>query len=198
MIGIGKKFSIFKRDEFTCQYCGKSGPGAGLECDHVVARANGGSDHPDNLITACWECNRGKRDRSIDMSLPLAARAAAHQKIIAAAATENRPSPCDDELTIEWIIEKYGFVHAMAWQDGDPSHDTSYYEGPVIYNGSDSVVLYHRTFNDEPFVFAKTNNAATNWDECSIVESARLPPVKTRADVATLISILCDFTPYYQ
>lgn len=31
-----------------------------MECDHVLAKANGGMDDMDNLITACRTCNIGK------------------------------------------------------------------------------------------------------------------------------------------
>lgn len=54
------RFEIFKRDAFTCQYCGSHPPDAVLEIDHVIAVANGGDNDPDNLITACFGCNRGK------------------------------------------------------------------------------------------------------------------------------------------
>lgn len=36
-----------------------------LECDHVVARANGGSDDIGNLLTSCRECNIGKRTTAV-------------------------------------------------------------------------------------------------------------------------------------
>jgi hypothetical protein len=54
------RFEVFKRDNFTCQYCGAKPPDTVLEVDHVVARCNGGSDDQSNLRTACWNCNRGK------------------------------------------------------------------------------------------------------------------------------------------
>lgn len=59
---ISKKlrFEVFKRDEFTCQYCGATPPRVILECDHIDPVANGGSNDIDNLITACFDCNRGK------------------------------------------------------------------------------------------------------------------------------------------
>ena len=36
-MSISKKirFEVFKRDGFTCQYCGKSPPGVTLEADHI-------------------------------------------------------------------------------------------------------------------------------------------------------------------
>jgi 5-methylcytosine-specific restriction endonuclease McrA len=60
-IAVGLRFDVFNRDGFRCRYCGR-GPGDGvfLEADHVLARANGGSDTLDNLVTACGDCNRGK------------------------------------------------------------------------------------------------------------------------------------------
>lgn len=54
------RFEVFHRDGFTCRYCGKHPPGTVLEVDHVVAVANGGGDEIANLVTACFDCNRGK------------------------------------------------------------------------------------------------------------------------------------------
>lgn len=55
-----KRFEVFKRDGFVCQYCGSSPPAVILECDHIDPKSNGGSDDIDNLICACFDCNRGK------------------------------------------------------------------------------------------------------------------------------------------
>lgn len=59
---IGKKlrFEVFKRDSFTCQYCGKSAPDVILEVDHINSVKNGGENNIMNLITSCRDCNRGK------------------------------------------------------------------------------------------------------------------------------------------
>lgn len=54
------RFAVFKRDEFTCQYCGATPPNAVLEVDHIEPVAEGGSDDESNLVTACFPCNRGK------------------------------------------------------------------------------------------------------------------------------------------
>jgi hypothetical protein len=62
----GKRFKVFQRDGFTCQYCGGKVPSVILEVDHIIPKAKGGADDIDNLITSCFECNRGKRDRSLD------------------------------------------------------------------------------------------------------------------------------------
>lgn len=54
------RFEVFKRDAFTCQYCGKSAPDVILEVDHIDPVSKGGKNHLLNLVTSCWDCNRGK------------------------------------------------------------------------------------------------------------------------------------------
>lgn len=54
------RFQVFKRDEFKCCYCGRCPPNIVLEVDHIIAVANGGTNQVDNLITSCFDCNRGK------------------------------------------------------------------------------------------------------------------------------------------
>lgn len=54
------RFEVFKRDGFTCQYCGSHPPDVVLEIDHIEPVAEGGSDDEENLFTACMDCNRGK------------------------------------------------------------------------------------------------------------------------------------------
>ena len=50
---ISKKnrFEVFKRDSFTCQYCGASAPDVLLEVDHIKPVASGGTNDILNLIT---------------------------------------------------------------------------------------------------------------------------------------------------
>lgn len=55
---------IFERDDYTCQYCGARG--GRLECDHIHPVSRGGSHDDDNLATACFRCNRSKRDKTLD------------------------------------------------------------------------------------------------------------------------------------
>lgn len=54
------RFEVFKRDGFTCQYCGAHPPGVMLHVDHINPVALGGKNGSDNLITACADCNLGK------------------------------------------------------------------------------------------------------------------------------------------
>lgn len=64
---ISKKlrFEIFKRDSFTCQYCGAKAPDVILEVDHINPVKHGGKNDTLNLITSCFICNRGKSHRKI-------------------------------------------------------------------------------------------------------------------------------------
>jgi len=66
------RFEVFKRDGFTCIYCGGNPPQVKLQIDHVEAVANGGTNDPENLVTACQACNSGKS------AIPLDKTAKAH------------------------------------------------------------------------------------------------------------------------
>ncbi len=59
------RFEVFKRDSFTCQYCGRKAPEVILEVDHIVPVSKGGTDDLLNLITSCRECNAGKSNREL-------------------------------------------------------------------------------------------------------------------------------------
>jgi len=62
-----QRFKILQRDGFTCQYCGAApwkDKNITLEVDHIFPRSLGGGDEEDNLITACRDCNQGKKARN--------------------------------------------------------------------------------------------------------------------------------------
>lgn len=56
--------NLFRRDRYTCQYCGAQPGSAELTIDHVVPRARGGQSTWDNCVLACVECNKRKADRT--------------------------------------------------------------------------------------------------------------------------------------
>lgn len=58
-----KRFEIFKRDGFTCQYCGSQPPNVVLVIDHIEPVSKGGSNDEMNLISSCEACNQGKSDK---------------------------------------------------------------------------------------------------------------------------------------
>lgn len=65
-LSVRTRFEVLKRDEFTCQYCGRKSPEIVLEVDHIVPVAGGGADDVINLRTSCWECNSGKSDKPLN------------------------------------------------------------------------------------------------------------------------------------
>lgn len=52
---------VLERDGYRCTYCGTT-EGA-MEVDHVLAVSRGGSDSLENLVCACFPCNRSKGSR---------------------------------------------------------------------------------------------------------------------------------------
>lgn len=56
--------NVFKRDRFTCQYCGTQPGSDELTIDHVVPRAQGGVSSWTNCVLACVACNKHKADRT--------------------------------------------------------------------------------------------------------------------------------------
>lgn len=63
------RFLVFKRDNFTCRYCGRSplkDSNVELQCDHIIPKSKGGTDFVENLITACKECNYAKSSMVFD------------------------------------------------------------------------------------------------------------------------------------
>lgn len=57
---------IFRRDNFTCQYCGKQG--GNLTIDHIYPRHLGGQHLWNNVVTACAACNHRKGGRTLKES----------------------------------------------------------------------------------------------------------------------------------
>lgn len=54
--------SILLRDRFTCQYCGGKFAAEELTYDHVIPREAGGKTEWENILSACVECNKRKRN----------------------------------------------------------------------------------------------------------------------------------------
>lgn len=59
------RFEVFKRDKFTCQYCGSKAPDIIIHIDHITPVSKGGTNDLLNLITSCADCNLGKSDRTL-------------------------------------------------------------------------------------------------------------------------------------
>lgn len=71
-ISLAMRFYIFRRDKFTCQYCGAKAPDTALHVEHIVPVAKGGANDPENLCAACIRCNTGKgvEDRDCNEERP--------------------------------------------------------------------------------------------------------------------------------
>ncbi len=56
--------TVFARDHYTCQYCGRQLPKSELTLDHVIPRHRGGKTEWENVVTACKSCNHRKGSRT--------------------------------------------------------------------------------------------------------------------------------------
>lgn len=54
---------VFRRDKYTCQYCGEKY--RNLTLDHVLPRHLGGKQSWENIVTACAACNHKKGGRTL-------------------------------------------------------------------------------------------------------------------------------------
>ncbi len=57
---------VFRRDQYTCQYCGKNT--IFLTVDHVLPKHLGGKHAWTNLVAACPSCNHRKGGRTLSES----------------------------------------------------------------------------------------------------------------------------------
>lgn len=60
------KREILRRDNYTCQYCGKNAPQ--LTIDHILPRRLGGQHEWDNVAAACPACNHRKGGRTVEQA----------------------------------------------------------------------------------------------------------------------------------
>lgn len=60
--------NLFRRDRFTCQYCGSQPSHDELTIDHVVPRSHGGKSSWANCVLACTDCNHRKANRTPDQA----------------------------------------------------------------------------------------------------------------------------------
>ncbi len=70
-ISKSDRYDVFKRDKFTCQYCGRKAPDVVLQIDHIVPVSKGGTNEILNYITSCADCNSGKSNKVLDENIAL-------------------------------------------------------------------------------------------------------------------------------
>lgn len=56
------RLEVFKRDQYTCQYCARQT--RQLTLDHILPRYRGGQHTWENVVSACVPCNRRKAGRT--------------------------------------------------------------------------------------------------------------------------------------
>ena len=56
--------NLLRRDDYTCQYCGKRLPASELNMDHVIPRSRGGRPSWTNIVTACVKDNHRKGSKT--------------------------------------------------------------------------------------------------------------------------------------
>lgn len=56
--------NLFKRDRYTCQYCGCQPGPQELTVDHIFPKSRGGKSTWENCILACVACNKKKANRT--------------------------------------------------------------------------------------------------------------------------------------
>lgn len=56
--------NLYRRDEWTCQYCGEELPQKKLTIEHIMPSSRGGETSWTNCVAACKRCNGRKADKT--------------------------------------------------------------------------------------------------------------------------------------
>lgn len=72
------KQSIFTRDNYVCQYCGKELHSKNATVDHVLPSSKGGKNSFLNCVTACKPCNSWKGDQLLSQTSMQLAKTPTH------------------------------------------------------------------------------------------------------------------------
>ncbi len=56
---------VFRRDNYTCQYCGRNS-GERMTIDHVIPKSLGGRTVWENVVSACRTCNLKKGNKTLE------------------------------------------------------------------------------------------------------------------------------------
>ncbi len=116
------RFEVLRRDEHTCQYCGEKAPDVTLQIDHMIPVALGGTDKPDNLVTACKDCNAGKTSIAPDAPLvqKLSAEASAYALGMVDKMTRFRADVERGDEFIEQFDDVWGTWHIVGTEKPIP------------------------------------------------------------------------------
>lgn len=120
------RFEVFKRDSFTCQYCGSKAPDVILEVDHIKPVKEGGDNDIMNLVTSCFSCNRGKGARKL---------------------SDKTVVEKQREQIKELNIRRQQLQMMLEWRDGLNSIKDDEVQKAIDY-WDDIISLYDRNLND--------------------------------------------------
>ena len=62
-IPVKMKMRVARRDNYTCQVCGRHLIDDEIEFDHIIPISKGGSSEEHNICVTCYECNRRKSNK---------------------------------------------------------------------------------------------------------------------------------------
>ena len=57
---------IYQKYNGHCAYCGREIAFRDMQVDHLIPKANGGTDDMDNLMPSCRSCNHYKRAETLE------------------------------------------------------------------------------------------------------------------------------------
>lgn len=177
----GIRFDVFRRDNFTCRYCGRSSPQVVLHCDHVKPRTKGGETSMENLVTACTDCNFGKRAKD-DITAPESSQPIDGLvglfgfTITRLAESEERDAPVNKQVNYQFKIIRSlrdsdsHLVQLYSWWFGEP---TQVIPLKTDYLLSDECELYS-TIDDWKYAFEQHERFQKFRDTRDEIREARL------------------------
>lgn len=144
------RFEVLRRDKNTCVYCGATAADGPLTVDHVIPKSLGGTDHPNNLVTACRDCNSGKSSSAPGAPVVEEARLDARRwkrtlEAVAAERTDRRLE----------VVEAWNVVERM-WPWSEPPEDWKKSVEAFVHRGL--------TAFDIEFYMHKAIDAGTGYD----------------------------------
>lgn len=139
------RLAIYNRDRFRCSWCDRHVREVALCLDHIIRVADGGTNHPTNLVTSCFLCNRDReRTPPVDWGIFLTAFWDRPDDVVAQAVTRAREVPLDrawgreqvkanpswlkalrKRASTAWVAENWEPEEGYPWDD-DQDDDTEW------------------------------------------------------------------------
>lgn len=98
---------VYKRDGFTCQFCGVRKNLKELTIDHLVPITRGGHDEITNYITSCQKCNQRKANLSLEAFASTLSIKVEELPVHGDPIIDNKSLPLQIRMLRKRIFEKY-------------------------------------------------------------------------------------------